>query len=213
MTLTKATLTNISTNPPGDPIMVQFNPESYVQTVTTSYADLPVPGLQRSLTQFVSGGKETLELTLFLDGTGERPWTFPTSVQKNLEAIRTFVTIAPELHAPPVCEFHWQDLTFAGVITTLVEEVTLFDEDGHALRAKVTVTFKAYQAVEEQVRSMRLASPDRTRVRVLREGETLAHVALEVYGSERLWSVIARANQIDRPRFVRPGTPLYIPAL
>jgi nucleoid-associated protein YgaU len=48
---------------------------------------------------------------------------------------------------------------------------------------------------------------------VLREGETLAHIAYEAYGDPRMWRTIALANNIDRPRFIEPGTPLWIPAM
>lgn len=215
MTLMKAKLTNVSSSASPQPSFdVLFNPDQYVLTRTVQYADLPVPGLQRPLLQFVHGGSEVLDVTFFVDRTDVRPWNENDSVKKHLDNLRAFVTVASELHAPPVCLLTWSDdLAFTGVVTSLKEEVLLFDEAGHALRAKATVQLKAYQAVQQQLDSMRLASPDRTRVRVLREGETLAHIALEAYGSERLWTVIARANGIDRPRFVRPGTPLYIPAM
>jgi nucleoid-associated protein YgaU len=48
---------------------------------------------------------------------------------------------------------------------------------------------------------------------VVREGETLAAIAAEVYGDPRLWTALAEANDIDRPRFVTPGTALQVPAL
>jgi nucleoid-associated protein YgaU len=72
---------------------------------------------------------------------------------------------------------------------------------------------KSYEAVEVQLREMRLESPDRTRVRVVRERETLALIAAEAYGNPRLWRHIAEQNNIDRPRFVPPGFSLRIPAL
>jgi nucleoid-associated protein YgaU len=81
------------------------------------------------------------------------------------------------------------------------------------LRARVTVSMKSYEAVETQLRELRRQSPDRTRVRVVREGETLAAIAAEVYGDPRLWTALAEANDIDRPRFVTPGTALQVPAL
>jgi len=77
----------------------------------------------------------------------------------------------------------------------------------------VTLSLKKYEAVEVQLREMGLQSPDRTRVRVVREGETLTAIAAEAYGNSRLWREIAVANDIDRPRFVAPGTPLRIPAI
>ena len=72
---------------------------------------------------------------------------------------------------------------------------------------------KSYKAAEVQQRELKPSSPDRSHARVVREGETLAHIAYEVYGDPRLWRPIATANGINKPRFVEPGTPLRIPAL
>jgi nucleoid-associated protein YgaU len=72
---------------------------------------------------------------------------------------------------------------------------------------------KTYKSAEVQLRDLKRSSPDRTHRRVLRAGETLSHIAAQVYGDARLWRPIAAANDIDRPGFVPPGTALVIPAL
>ena len=84
---------------------------------------------------------------------------------------------------------------------------------GRALRARLSVAMRSYKSAEVQLRELKLSSPDRSHVRVLREGETLAHIANEAYGDPRMWRPIALANGIERPRFIAPGTPLRIPAL
>jgi hypothetical protein len=210
--IVNATLTNLSKVPTPTPVEVQFNPTEYGIDRGASYAELQVPGLRTPLLQFVRGEAQTLTLELFLDGT-VRPSINPPTVEQRLAKIREFVTIDPALHAPPVCRFQWLFIVFDGVVTSLKEKYTLFGEDGRILRARVTLTFKSYEAVEVQLREMKLESPDRTRVRVVREGETLAAIAAEAYGNSRLWRDIAEANDIDRPRFVAPGTALRIRAL
>lgn len=104
------------------------------------------------------------------------------------------------------------EIAFQGVVTTFKERFQLFAEDGKLLRVRVTLTLKSYKSAEVQLRELRRQSPDRTRVRVLRE-ETLAQLAADAYGDPRLWRVIAEANDIDRPRFVPVGTPLRLPSL
>ena len=214
MGLEHATLTNVSKLPKPPPIEVQFNPTEYGIDRGASFAELQVPGLRTPLLQFVRGEAQTLSLELFLDGTDKRASSNPDdTVEGRLADLRKFVEIDPELHAPPVCLFQWRQVTFYGVVTSFKEKYQLFDESGKVLRARVTLSLKSYEAVEVQLREMGLKSPDRTRVRVVREGETLAAISAEVYGNPRLWRVIAEANLIDRPRFVEPGTPLHIPAL
>jgi hypothetical protein len=225
MALQKAKLRNVSRD--DEPAVdVMFNPTEYGIDEGAKYAELLVPGLQTPIMQFVRGEARTLTVELFLDGTdrraeirrlGARPGAKGMQclrpVDAELCAIRTFVCIDPELHAPPVCRFEWGTLSFQGVVTSLKERFQLFDEDGALLRVRVTLTLKQYQSAEAQQRELRLNSPDRTRVRVLREGETLAQLAAEAYGDPRLWRVIAEANDIDRPRFVPVGTPLRLPAV
>jgi hypothetical protein len=102
---------------------------------------------------------------------------------------------------------------FIGVVTSLKEKFSLFDQAGNVVRARVTLTMKSYEAPEVQLRGTARQSPDRTKVRVFREGESLAKIADEEYGDPRLWRSIAEANDIDRPRFIPPGTPLKLPAV
>jgi contractile injection system tube protein/LysM domain-containing protein len=212
--LQRATLTNVSRSPREAPVEVQFNPTEYGIDNGAAYAELQVPGLAMPLLQFVRGEARVLSLELFLDGTDKRASTRPDdSVAGQLEKIRRFVQIDSDLHAPPVCLFEWRDVRFQGVVTSLKEKYTLFAETGKILRARVTLSLKSYEAVEVQLRELKLQSPDRTRVRVVREGDTLASIASEAYGDPRLWRHLAEENGIDRPRFLRPGTPLRIPSL
>jgi hypothetical protein len=210
MTLEAARLRNVSVSPPDPPegIPVMFNPTEYSVTRGVSYAEIAVPGLQMPLLQFVRGEAQTLSVELFLDrtDTGE-------SVLEDLEQIRRFVTIDEELHAPPVCEFQWGDVTFQGVITSLQERYALFDENGRVLRARLTVSFKSYTPAEIQSRLLNRQSPDRTKTHVVKQGERLDLIAAAHYGDPRLWPTIAGHNGIQRPRLLTPGQVLVIPAL
>lgn len=207
MGLTKAKLWNDSLATP-EAIEVLFNPTEYSVDEGVHYADLPVPGLQTPLLQFVRGESGSLSLELFLDGTTKR-----VPVDEDLKKLRKFVEIQGELHAPPVCRFEWGTESFAGVVTSFKQKYTLFAPDGGLLRVRVTLTLKRYKAAEVQLRDTPRNSPDRTRVRAVRERETLAQLAGEAYGDPRLWRVIAEANDIDRPRFLVPGRTLRLPAI
>lgn len=210
MALTPATIRNMSAkNPDADVhnVDVMFNPTEYTIDRAASYADQTAPGLPLPILQFVRGDTQTLRVELYLDGSNTRE-----SIAPQLEKLRYFIRIDPDLHAPPVARFEWGDHMFQGVVTSLSERFQMFAEDGKPLRARVTVTFKRYQAAGEQLVDLKKSSPDRTHVRVVREGETLAQIAYELYGDPRQWRVIAEENDIDRPRFVPVGTPLKVPA-
>ncbi len=209
-----ATLSDASVDIDFAPIYVWINPTEFGIDRGVHYADANVPGLEMPLLQFVRGDSQQLTLELLVDSSDTRASDdYDGKVENRLAQIRRFVEIDPELHAPPVCRFNWKDIEFTGVVTSLRERYQLFDEKGKVLRARVTLTLKSYKASEVQLREASTHSPDRTRVRAVREGETLARIAQEAYGDPRLWRVIAEANGIDRPRFVAPGTPLRIPAI
>jgi hypothetical protein len=209
MPVTKATITDVS-HAAGvkQAITVLFNPSDLSLDRGSHYASMPVPGLAMPILQYIRGESDILTVELFLDQTDSGG-----DIETRLDELESLVKIDSALHAPPVVEFAWSKFSFAGVIASMRERMTLFSEDGRRLRARLTITFRSYKSAEVQLRELKLSSPDRSHTRVLREGETLAHIANEVYGDPRMWRPIALANRIERPRFIEPGTPLVIPAL
>ncbi|KKQ75318.1 MAG: hypothetical protein US96_C0013G0012 [Candidatus Woesebacteria bacterium GW2011_GWB1_38_5b] len=51
------------------------------------------------------------------------------------------------------------------------------------------------------------------RTYVLQEGEGLWDVAVKFYGDGFKWTELVKANKLDNPDFIAPGTVLIIPAL
>lgn len=207
MALVKAQLKNVSKSGQ-DPINVLFNPETYTITTNVLYPDISVPGLRNPLLQFVRGEAQTLGVELFLDqsNTGE-------SLEPKLAELRSFVKIDPELHAPPVCLFSWGETHFTGVMSEFSEKFQMFDESGKVLRCRVTVKMKAFDPASLQNRELNRQSPDRTKARAIRSGDRLDLIAAEEYGDPALWTVLAAANGIDRPRRLVPGTMIEVPPL
>jgi hypothetical protein len=209
--LTKAHLVNLSASPAVH-IEVQFNPTECSITRNVHYAEIAVPGLQMPLQQFVHGEAQTLSIELLLDGTGAGP-----TVKARLEQLRQLVTIAPALQAPPICQFVWgKDLaapagiSFKGVVTALTERFVLFDQDGNALRARVTLSLKSYASAAEQAQQID-PKPDQPETVTVREGERLDLMANDKLGASENWRTIARHNNVARPGFLSPGRQLELP--
>jgi Contractile injection system tube protein len=207
MPLQKATITDVS-HAGQSPVSVLFNPTDLSVDRSSHYASMPVPGLSMPILQYIRGESDMLNLELFLDRTDQG-----NDVNSDIAFLESLTQIDSTLHAPPVVQFDWANFSFTGVVASVREKLTLFAEDGRVLRARLALSLKSYKAAEVQLRDLKLSSPDRSHARVLREGETLAHIANEAYGDPRMWRPIALANNIDRPRFVEPGTPLWIPAM
>jgi nucleoid-associated protein YgaU len=91
----------------------------------------------------------------------------------------------------------------------------MFSPEGVPLRATVTVAFREYKSLEDQLAELNLQSSDRTRQRTVQAGDTLSGIAGEMYGTATAWRHIADANSallasvIDLP----PGVTLTIPPL
>ncbi len=222
--------------PFSDGIPVRFNPTEYSLTRNMSYAEVGIPGLSNPALQFLRGETQSLSLELYLDRSDRVAYVAPTAagmaaegagavggataatssfegVEAELNLLRLLVTIDSGLHAPPVVEFAWGKLAFRGVIASYGERFQMFDEKGQVLRARVTLTLKRYEPPLLQARALSRESPDRTKTRVVREGERLDGIAAEEYGDPAHWAVIARANGLARPRVLVAGSVLIRPPL
>ena len=115
------------------------------------------------------------------------------------------------LHRPPIVTFEWGTVFFEGIVTDVKQQFTMFLSSGIPVRAKVDLAFRSVS--EKGLRDSPPESPDRTKYRVLKEGEYLWNYADAEYGSPDMWRVIARENGIMDPLSVVPGQVLKIPPL
>jgi nucleoid-associated protein YgaU len=210
-------------------IPVQFNPTQISFSKGVQLGDIPIPGLDSSLVQFVRGQNETLSMDLFFDSTENGMGVGATSVTQYSDQIYQLVKIEPDSHAPPICEFIWNNKfpgadisqemgnqkrnSFKCVMESVRHQYTLFSPEGVPLRATVTVSLREYKTLDEQLAQLNLNSPDRTQVHVLQSGETLSSLAGSHYRRPGQWRRIANANDIDDPRRLMPGTFLTIPPM
>ncbi len=206
----------------GNMIEVQFNPEKYSLTKGVQIAEIGIPGLDSPVLQFVRGQNEKITLELFFDTTGSGMVNNPQDVRMKTGQIYGLLKINPETHAPPRCRLTWGDgsqfFSFGSslpdprcVVESVNEEFNLFSPSGVPLRAKLTVTFREYKTIDEQLAETRKHSSDRTKARTTQRGETLSFIAWKVYGDSTQWRPIADANNLDNPRLLVAGSQLIIP--
>jgi hypothetical protein len=197
-------------------IDVEFNPTEYTLTKGAQIAEIGIPGLDSPILQFIRGQNEKLTLDLFFDttatGLGE---TGVTDVRTRTNSIYQLVKIQPKTHAPPRIMFIWGSLSFQAIVETVTQKFTLFNPTGVPLRATLSVSFREYQSLQDQLNNLNLQSPDQTKHRVVCQGETLSSIAAEEYNDPGQWRVIADLNREVLPsvRTLIPGTVLQIPPL
>jgi nucleoid-associated protein YgaU len=221
-----------------EPIPVQFNPAELSFDKSVQMAELNIPGLDSPIQQFIRGQTEKLTLDLFFDTTDEGGMgAGAVSVTKYTDKIYQLVKIEAERHAPPICEFHWNDQfpgsdlsngapgqkpnpygnqrrnAFRCVVESVKQKFVLFSPKGVPLRATLSVVLREYKTLEEQLEELNLMSPDRTKSHITQQGETLSRIASEHYTQPDEWRAIATANQIEDPRRLEPGLLMKIPPI
>lgn len=205
-------------------IDVQFNPTEYSLNKSAQIAEIAVYGIDSPILQFVRGQNEKLTLELFFDTTRPEGTAKESSMAEGAEDVRKktlpiyqLVKIQSETHAPPRIEFLWGSLAFKAIVESVQQKFTLFNPDGIPLRATLTVTFREYKTLEEQIKELKLESSDHTKQWTVKDGDTLSLIAAEEYDDPTLWRAIAdhkdNRSIIKNPRRLRVGSVLTIPPL
>jgi nucleoid-associated protein YgaU len=190
------------------PIPVMFNPPEYQLQVTNQYAEVGIPGLGSSLLQFVRGSARTLTMELFFDTTDEG-----IDVRAFTGLVLNLSSLNSETHAPPRLLFIWGSLIFPCVLESVTQTFDFFNTLGMPLRARLNVTLKGHDTLEDLLGSHQLLSADRTKQWVFKKGDTLQKIAAQEYGDPNKWRPIAQANNIDNPLTIPVGRALKVPAL
>jgi Contractile injection system tube protein len=217
-------------NPDGTPnglsLTVQFNPTEFTLTKAAQLAEIPIPGLDSPIIQFVRGQSETMSFDLFFDGTESGTGSDAKSVTAQTDPFYDLVKIDGDQHAPPIVMFAWggdafpghrrpdsqQRHGFKGVVESVRQRYTYFSSLGLPLRAIVSMTLREYKTLDQQVAELNLRSPDHTKAYITHAGETITRVAERTGGDPRDWRAIADANGIEDPLALMPGVQLTVPA-
>ncbi len=202
MALQKATIENLDKS---TKFSVLFNPKEYLVEKSTQWEPHKNPGGNAPELQFTSGNSMTLSMELFFDTYADR-----TDVREHTEKLLSLATIDPDKHRPPLCLFVWGSFKFKGVLERVSQRFTMFTNDGIPVRATCNVTFKeAATAATTEPNN----SPDHTKRRTVRQGETLSLIAAQEYDNPAEWRRIADANGLRDPLDLKPGQVLTIPPI
>jgi nucleoid-associated protein YgaU len=208
---------------------VQFNPTDLSFEKAAQIAEIPIPGLDSPLLQFVRGQNERLTVDLFFDTTEGGTGPGATSVTTLTDPVYSLIKIEPAGHAPPICTFMWNShfpgadiLPAAGnqrrnqfqcVVDSIRQKFTLFAPDGTPLRATLSLTLREYKTLDDQLAQLNLSSPDRSHSYVTQSRDTLASVSNQFYNDPTQWRYVAGANAIEDPRRLSSGISLSVPPI
>ena len=228
--LKKMVITNLDT---GDKIEVLYNPATYTQERKVGYSVLKLPNSDAPLVQFTNGEGEMLHFELFFDSLSagsEVGGGFVESLKfggnsmlpslGNQIDVRDYTSqvyeltlIDPDVHRPPRLSVKWGSLQFKGYLASCRQNFLKFDEKGRPVRARLDCTFLERVDLDKQSGSNPLNSPDTTKYRRVKSGDSLWALAAEEYGLSSQWRAIADANGLTNPRLLHSGDLLRLPAL
>lgn len=200
-------------------INILFYPNEYTMETSNTYASTTVTGLSQPIIQFISGAATTLSMELFFDtSTKAEGQSDYTDVRDYSGKVAALVNVDSELHAPPICEFIWGPpgsgtQSFKGVMEKVTQKFTMFSSSGKPIRAKLNVTFKSIKSITQQFAEIPRNSSDRTKQKMLKQGEHIWMLAEEEYQDPGMWREIANANNIDNPRILQHGKSVTVPRL
>ena len=206
VTLEKAKLFNVDKGSSQD---VLFNPKEYSVQKSVQWEPHKAPGLDTPEQEFTSGNPAVLSVELFFDTYEDKK-----DVRKeHTEKIMTLALVDADKHRPPLVMFSWGGFQFTGVVESLTLRYTMFLPDGKPCRATANLSVKEAKTAKQQLEEKPRNSPDHTKRRTVKMGETLALIAHEEYDDPAEWRRIADANGIMDPKDVKPGTVLTLPPI
>jgi nucleoid-associated protein YgaU len=209
-------------SPVGSPLEVAYNPTEFTLNKAAQLAEIPIPGLDSPMLQFIRGQVETMTIDLFFDSTdegGTGAHAEPVTDKTNL--FYQLIKIDPATRAPPVVLFSWgadsfpggrsystlgpTRYGFKGVIEFVRQRFTLFSSLGIPLRATLSLSIKEYKTLSELVAEQASEGSDRPSAHTVEEGETITGIAEQNGGDGSDWRGIASANGIDNAESIAPG--------
>lgn len=190
-------------------VPLRFNPTEYRVTKANTFAEIPIPGLESPLIQYVRGASEMLSVDALADTSD----TLEDVRTRYVDRLRRLLSQNAKEHAPPIVSFVWDRSVFTGVLENLEVTYVLFDPDGKPLRARLGISMREYRPAAVQANEPPLSSPTVDKTYRVRAGDTLPSIAGAVYRDPALWRELARANGIADPRALTPGTELRVPRL
>ena len=165
------------------PIPLCFNPTEYQISKANTFADIPIPGLETPLLQYVRGDSEKLSVEALVDSSNKLEDVRVLYVDK----LRKLMSINSQEHAPPLVAFVWDRPVLCGVLESLAVTYVLFTSDGIPLRAKLAMSLREYRLAAVQAARTPLQSPNVEKTFVVRRGDTLASISQALYRSPAFW--------------------------
>ena len=194
-----------------------FNPETITVGRSNNWAAEPMPGQGVPKLRYAGAQSGRMHLDLVFDttndGTAVTAYTGKILALMDIDKDLPGTNEASSNARPPTVTFHWGDLhSFPAVVSNLNLTFTYFSSTGIPLRAHMSLDLQQYEASQAfGPQNPTSGTPRPHRVHRVQPGETLDRISARYYGDSTKWRLLARANGIEDPLSVRPGSLLSVP--
>lgn len=185
---------------------LQFNVAEYNEETINNYKEKALKNTKGKELQFNNSSQSDFSISLLFDSTDEG-----TDVRDKLKPLDIIVSMDKDNHAPAPCMFVWGKFNFRGVVGRLSKKFTYFYHSGIPARVHVDLTLKPYETPKEREAKTKKHSADLTKQRMAKSGDNIWLMADREYDDPRFWRDIAKANNIDDPRYIEMGRKLTLP--
>jgi hypothetical protein len=196
----------------GAQVEVQFNPQSLKVSYSNQFSGGEQP--QGQSRQFIGTSVTKLSMELWFDVTlsVRKPSLSFTDVRKATERLIVFLKLKDPTdknqtnRVPPNLKFQWGSFLFTGTMDSLDETIDLFSPEGVPLRASVSISITKHDlSLEPATPAAASSNPiGTTPLATAISGDSVSQLAAQAGISD--WQSVARANGIDNPRTLQPGT-------
>lgn len=220
-------LTNDESEKKKEKIPVQFNPETLSVSQGVEYRDTQGIGRNTSSKCQRPNKPEAsdLSLELYVDSASviknmttaqniDKYVNEKNGVMEMVNKLSELVDYKESTHIPYKVAFCWGKFVFKGVVSSLTINYQLFDRDGNAVQARVSMRIRGKEEKSEKnVLSKPFESPDRTKYRNLGPADELWMLAYDEYDDAADWRHIAKENHILNPRKLDRTKMMKLPSI
>jgi len=156
----------------------------------------------------------TFGVELVFDSTKKNANNETYSIKEKVRELEDTIYIYEgSIHKPLYLHVVWGEIDDYCHLKKYDIEYYLFNIDGYAARARVSLAFETYASPEYLKRQANNQSPDMTHVKTFREGDNILSMSREVYGDSKYFVQVAKYNNLINFRNIAPGTQLVFPPL
>ncbi len=205
----------------GEKFVAMFNPESYSLSYENVYSRAQGINTSGRAAQYAMSKPEKLNLKIILDSTGVSTFGLTNSIGRGhddvYKQVQHFLELTShmdgEIHEPKYLTLKWGDLLFKCRLSSVTINYTLFNSSGIPLRAELDTSFFGDIEKSERLKNDRKSSPDLTHYRVVGAHDQLPLMCEKIYGAAQYYVEVAKVNNLDDFRNLKPGQEIYFPPI